>query len=340
MHRVWRVGATSTPMRWRRATGCSTASTSSRSIAWKRCGRSSLPAFAPATCSWPGPTSASAPRASRPPAPCVHLGIAAVIAPSYAGLFFRNAFNLGLLLLTCPAASASQKANASPSTPAPAPSPASGGECCRRTHSRLPARHGRGRRPASATATPLPGKDDPVTFSLYDLLIKNVRVVRPHGNVVHEGDIAIRDGKFAKVAPGIDGAPGEAGARRRRPARLPRRGRRAHAQRHLFAAGGGRAHRVEGGGHGRRHLQPELLPHRPVLPEQGRPVRAVLPRGAGDQPRPLPRRLRLPPGADGQHAHRRDPDADREARRLQLQDLHVLRLARPARRQRIRSASS
>ena len=28
------------------------------------------------------------------------LGIAAVIAPSYSGLFFRNAFNLGLLLLT------------------------------------------------------------------------------------------------------------------------------------------------------------------------------------------------------------------------------------------------
>jgi 3-isopropylmalate/(R)-2-methylmalate dehydratase small subunit len=32
----------------------------------------------------------------------VHLGLAAVIAPSYGGLFFRNAFNLGLLLLTCP----------------------------------------------------------------------------------------------------------------------------------------------------------------------------------------------------------------------------------------------
>ena len=31
-----------------------------------------------------------------------HLGIAAVIAPSYGGLFFRNAFNLGLLLLTSP----------------------------------------------------------------------------------------------------------------------------------------------------------------------------------------------------------------------------------------------
>jgi 3-isopropylmalate/(R)-2-methylmalate dehydratase small subunit len=32
----------------------------------------------------------------------VHLGVVAVIAPSYGGLFFRNAFNLGLLLLTCP----------------------------------------------------------------------------------------------------------------------------------------------------------------------------------------------------------------------------------------------
>jgi 3-isopropylmalate/(R)-2-methylmalate dehydratase small subunit len=34
----------------------------------------------------------------------VHLGAAAVIAPSYSGLYFRNAFNVGLLLLTCPRA--------------------------------------------------------------------------------------------------------------------------------------------------------------------------------------------------------------------------------------------
>ncbi len=32
----------------------------------------------------------------------VHLGVAAVIAPSFGGLYFRNAFNVGLLLLTCP----------------------------------------------------------------------------------------------------------------------------------------------------------------------------------------------------------------------------------------------
>jgi 3-isopropylmalate/(R)-2-methylmalate dehydratase small subunit len=30
-----------------------------------------------------------------------HLGVAAVIAPSFSGLYFRNAFNLGLLLLVC-----------------------------------------------------------------------------------------------------------------------------------------------------------------------------------------------------------------------------------------------
>jgi len=33
-----------------------------------------------------------------------HLGLAAVIAPSFSGLFFRNAYNLGLLLLICPQA--------------------------------------------------------------------------------------------------------------------------------------------------------------------------------------------------------------------------------------------
>jgi 3-isopropylmalate/(R)-2-methylmalate dehydratase small subunit len=31
----------------------------------------------------------------------VHLGVAAVIAPTFGGLFFRNAFNVGLLLLSC-----------------------------------------------------------------------------------------------------------------------------------------------------------------------------------------------------------------------------------------------
>jgi len=36
----------------------------------------------------------------------VRLGIVAVIAPSFSGLYFRNAFNLGLLLLICAEADA------------------------------------------------------------------------------------------------------------------------------------------------------------------------------------------------------------------------------------------
>jgi 3-isopropylmalate/(R)-2-methylmalate dehydratase small subunit len=31
----------------------------------------------------------------------VHLGVGAVVAPSFGGLYFRNAFNVGLLLLGC-----------------------------------------------------------------------------------------------------------------------------------------------------------------------------------------------------------------------------------------------
>jgi 3-isopropylmalate/(R)-2-methylmalate dehydratase small subunit len=39
----------------------------------------------------------------------VTLGVAAVIAPSFGGLYFRNAFNVGLLLLQCPQADALQE---------------------------------------------------------------------------------------------------------------------------------------------------------------------------------------------------------------------------------------
>lgn len=42
----------------------------------------------------------------------VHLGVRAVIAPSFSGLFFRNAFNLGLLLLTCQQAELLQEGDA------------------------------------------------------------------------------------------------------------------------------------------------------------------------------------------------------------------------------------
>jgi allantoinase len=38
----------------------------------------------------------------------------------------------------------------------------------------------------------------------YDLIVKNVRVVRPQGNAVHQADIAVKAGKFAKIAPNLD----------------------------------------------------------------------------------------------------------------------------------------
>ncbi len=38
------------------------------------------------------------------PAALKALGVAAVIAPGFAGLFYRNCFNVGLLALTCPEA--------------------------------------------------------------------------------------------------------------------------------------------------------------------------------------------------------------------------------------------
>jgi allantoinase len=40
----------------------------------------------------------------------------------------------------------------------------------------------------------------------YDLLIKNLRVVRPRANGVLEADIAVKDGKFARIAPGLPAA--------------------------------------------------------------------------------------------------------------------------------------
>ena len=41
------------------------------------------------------------------------------------------------------------------------------------------------------------------TGKKWDLVIKNVRVVRPQGNAVNDPAIAIRNGKFAKVGGDI-----------------------------------------------------------------------------------------------------------------------------------------
>ena len=37
----------------------------------------------------------------------------------------------------------------------------------------------------------------------FDLVIKNIKVVRPSATIVDDVDIAIKNGKFAKIAPNI-----------------------------------------------------------------------------------------------------------------------------------------
>ena len=72
----------------------------------KHCLESSMPAFAhdvrAGAVIVAGPNFGIGSSREQAVAVLVHLGVAAVIAPSYSGLYFRNAFNLGLLLLTCP----------------------------------------------------------------------------------------------------------------------------------------------------------------------------------------------------------------------------------------------
>ncbi len=71
----------------------------------QHCLESTLPAFArevkPGDLIVAGPNFGIGSSREQAAAALVHLGVAAVIAPSWGGLFFRNAFNLGLLLLTC-----------------------------------------------------------------------------------------------------------------------------------------------------------------------------------------------------------------------------------------------
>ena len=232
-----------------------------------------------------------------------------MIAPSYGGLYFRNAFNVGLLLLTCAAApSASTTASASRSTPAPAASRAPTASvlaCDPIPAFLLDMVEAGGLLPQLQTT---PATEDPAmsTTPEFDLLIKNVRVVRPHGNAVHAADIAIAGGKFAQVAPGIDAA--------RAKAVHDGRGRLAfpgvvdaHMHSGIYspldedavseskaAAMGGVTSSLNYFRTGQYYLN------------KGGPYKKFFPEVLKISQGPLPRRLRLPPRADGPHAHRRD----------------------------------
>ena len=114
----------------------------------------------------------------------------------------------------------------------------------------------------------------------HDLIIRDVRVVRPGVEDVTHADIAVDGGRITAVAPdlGTDAARVEEG-----------RGRLAfpgvvdaHQHWGIYnplsedAETESRASRA-----GRRHHRADLHAHRAVLPEQGRRLRRLLPRGAG-----------------------------------------------------------
>ena len=166
----------------------------------------------------------------------------------------------------------------------------------------------------------------------FDLLIKNVRVARPAGDGLEDLDIAIKGGRFSRIAPEIAvERAGETYDARNRIA-FSRSCGPAHALRDLRPAGAGCADRKPRRGAGGRDHQPELHAHRPVLPEQGRAVCRVLPGGAGQVGWALSCGLLLSPGADGFHAYLRAAHAGGRAWRDLVQDLHVLRQLWAARR--------
>ena len=208
-----------------------------------------------------------------------------------------------------------------------------------RSHPRIPAGHGAGRRPARAIET-----SQPQGGNMTATHIRPADQERPCRAAAWQrrarADIAIAGGKVARVAPGIDatlaksvttaraGSPFPAWSTRTCTAASTRRWPKTRSARAAPRRMGGVTSSLNYFRTGQYYLN-KGGPYRKFFPEVLKTLEGT-----------LPRRLRLPPGADGRDAHRRDPRADPQARRGQLQDLHVLRLARPARRARTRSAIS
>ena len=128
------------------------------------------------------------------------------------------------------------------------------------------------------------------------------------------------------------GRAGEASLRRQESPRIPGLRRCAHAYRHLCAARAGRGVREQGRGHGRRHLKPELPAHRALLSQSRRPLSRLHARSVQAVGGGFLGRLRLPSGADRSEPYRRDGISRHRTRRTVVQDLHVLRRLRAARR--------
>ena len=173
-----------------------------------------------------------------------------------------------------------------------------------------------------------------------DLVVKNARVVLPGSSDLQDADLAVSGGRFTQIAPDIaagDGTPVfDAGGRLVFPGVVDAHqhwgiynplGEDTRSESRACAQGG-----VTTGLTYMRTGQYYL--------NEGGPYERVLPEGPRGRGRQRLRRLRVPPRADDARPHRRDPAAGREVRRHVVQDLHVLRRVRAARRLRPASASS
>ena len=166
----------------------------------------------------------------------------------------------------------------------------------------------------------------------FDLVVKNVRVVRHDQAEPAALDIGVRDGRVARLAPTIDRHRREGRRRRRRQARLPRRRRRPPALGHLPPARRGRRDREPRLRAGRRHHRAQLHAHRAVLPQPRRTVRASSSRrccSATDGKSYVDYAFHLAP-MTAEHIDE-IPELIERPRRHLVQDLHVLRRPRPAR---------
>ena len=165
----------------------------------------------------------------------------------------------------------------------------------------------------------------------FDVVIKNARVVRPNKTAVDCLDIAVKDGKVAQLGPDIRAERAKAVFDAEELSGIPWMRRCAHAYRHLRTAGAGRRVREQGRGHGRRHIEPELHAHWPLLPQPRRALSRVHARSAQAIGRAVLGRLRLPSGPDRGRPHRRDGVSRHRARHPVVQDIHVLWRLRAAR---------
>jgi hypothetical protein len=165
----------------------------------------------------------------------------------------------------------------------------------------------------------------------YDLVVKNARVVRPNRTAVERQDIGILDGRFACLAPEIRAEEGKALVDGRNRLAFPGVVD-AHMHIGIYQPLAADAVTESKAAARQGHQQSQLPAHGPVLPEPRRPVRRV--HAGGDAPgrRQLLGRLRLPHRAHRRVAHRGDGLIAHPVGRAVVQDLHVLRRLRAARK--------